>query len=319
MQEPLAGPPGAMAPLGTLPPRQVATIALVALLAVAAATGGLRTARSAWRSGRRPRAWHVGGGLLVAFPLIVSAAAAAELGVALLTVALVGGQTVGSVLLDRTGLAPGGVRPMTRRRAAGAGLAVLAVALVALEDGGELDALLLAASVLAGAAIAVIQAATGHLAEAFDDAVTGSAALFAGALVTTTAAWLAATGGTAPGGWDAPPQDLLAGGLLGVLITVAIGVVVPRLGSLGLTVALTAGQSLGALLLDAVAPAGDTRIGAVTVLSLGLVFVAVVVTGTGSGERAPGSALRDAPLSAPRSGRAAVPRAGGGARSRRAR
>ena len=68
----------------------------------------------------RPPLWHFLGGLGGAALVLVSAAAAPEVGVALLTVALVCGSTGGSLPVDAAGLGPAGRRPITAPRAVAA-------------------------------------------------------------------------------------------------------------------------------------------------------------------------------------------------------
>jgi transporter family-2 protein len=69
--------------------------------------------------------------------IVVSATAAPEVGVALLTVALVCGQMTGGVLVDRFGLTPAGRRPLTAARVAAVALTVAAVALAAAGTRGD--------------------------------------------------------------------------------------------------------------------------------------------------------------------------------------
>lgn len=245
---------------------------------VAIAAGGARRALRQWEAGARPRGLHLAGGLLVAFPVIVSAEAAGTLGVALLTVALVSGQTCGSLLIDRTGIGPGGRRPLTRARLMGAVIAVAAVGLTVAEGAHHLAIGLLIVAVVAGTSVAMIQAFTGHLTKAFDDPAVASAVMFAAAACSTFAAWIVVNGGDVPNGLSAPIEAWLGGGLLGVAITIAVGLIVTKLGSLRLTLALVAGQSLGALFLDLIDPVAGRAVTPTTVVSLGLVFGSVIIS-----------------------------------------
>ena len=68
-------------------------VAAVATLAIVLATGALPRAIARLRALGRPPLWHFLGGLGGAALVLVSAAAAPEVGVALLTVALVCGST----------------------------------------------------------------------------------------------------------------------------------------------------------------------------------------------------------------------------------
>ena len=61
------------------------------------------------------------------FLVLSQGLAAAALGVALFTVAVVAGQTISGLVLDRVGIGPGGRRPLTAARLVGALLALGAV------------------------------------------------------------------------------------------------------------------------------------------------------------------------------------------------
>ena len=119
-------------------------VAFVATLAIVLATRALPRARARLRALGRPPAWYFLGGLGGAALVLVSAAAAPEVGVALLTVALVCGSTGGSLPVDAAGLGPAGRRPITLPRVAGVLLAIAATALSALGARGDPDVLLLA-------------------------------------------------------------------------------------------------------------------------------------------------------------------------------
>jgi transporter family-2 protein len=94
-------------------------VGLVALLVVTVAAGAIPRAL---RSLGQVRGWHLLGGLGGAMFIVAGAVGAPEIGVALLSVALVCGQTAGSLAADSAGLSPAGGRG--RRRARGVLLAL---------------------------------------------------------------------------------------------------------------------------------------------------------------------------------------------------
>lgn len=256
-------------------------VGLALLLAIGVGTGafarGLRRLREATG---RPRWWHFLGGPAGAALIFVSTRAAPEVGVAVLTVALVCGQTLGSLAVDAAGLSPAGRRPLTPFRLLGTALAVAAVTLTALGAGGDLDVVLLACAVLAGVGIAVQQAANGQLAARTGEPVAaGTVNFLLGATILVTVA-LVATGGEAPRGWSAPAPQFF-GGFLGVFAVLVGAWTVASLGVLRLTLAVVAGQSAGALAVDLVAPAPGEAVTVVTVLGVVLTVVAVLVSGRG--------------------------------------
>jgi transporter family-2 protein len=82
--------------------------------AVARVVRGLRGGRVRW--------WECLGGLGGAFFVTSQGLTVAALGVAVFTVALVAGQSVSSLVIDRAGLAPGGVRLISLGRVLGPAL-----------------------------------------------------------------------------------------------------------------------------------------------------------------------------------------------------
>ncbi|HTE60997.1 MAG TPA: DMT family transporter, partial [Solirubrobacteraceae bacterium] len=139
-------------------------IATSAMLAIVLATGALPRAVARLRALGRPPVWHFLGGIGGAALVLVSAAAAPEVGVALLTVALVCGSTGGSLPVDAAGIGPAGRRPITPYRVAGVLLAIGATAIGALGARGHVEPLLLSLAFAAGLFMAVQAAANGQLA-----------------------------------------------------------------------------------------------------------------------------------------------------------
>jgi bacterial/archaeal transporter family-2 protein len=230
--------------------------------------------------------WTRLGGLGGATLVAVGAFATPKIGVALLTVGLVAGQTGGGLLVDRLGLAPGGAHLLTLPRVAGAVLGLVAVALGSLgRDAREADALLLVLVVAAGFLIALQQALNGRVRRTTGSAavatllnfVVGTAALGLGVLL---AAGL--RGGLPDGDWPGAAQwYLYLGGPIGALFVGVAAVVVRRLGVLRLGLAVVAGQLLGALVVDLVLPATAGGIAVPTVVGAALTLLAVGISGLG--------------------------------------
>ena len=253
-------------------------VALVATLGIVLATGALPRARARLRALGRPPAWQFLGGLVGAAVVLVSAVAAPEVGVALLTVALVCGSTGGSLPVDAAGLGPAGRRPITVYRVAGVVLAIAATAIGALGARGDLRPMLLAVALCVGVGMALQAAANGQLARA-------TAEPFVASLVNVTVG-MAALGivglvALATVSLDAPPANPLmyAGGLLGGFVVVVSATAVQTLGVLRLGLATVAGQTSGALIVDLVAPAPGEAVTAGTVAGVVLTMVAVVISG----------------------------------------
>jgi len=261
-------------------------VAFVATIATVLATRALPRARARLRALGRPPAWHFLGGLGGAALVLVSATAAPEVGVALLTVALVCGSTGGSLPVDAAGLGPAG-RPITQPRIAGVLLAVGATAISALGARSDPNVLLLSLALAAGLGMSLQAAANGQLARATGEpwaaslvnVTVGFAVLAVAAVVVLTTTSL-----------DGLPGNplLYPGGLLGAFVVVVGATAVQTLGVLRLGLAIVAGQMAGALIVDLLAPAPGEAVTATTVIGVVLTMVAVAISGRGQ----PGSGAR---------------------------
>jgi transporter family-2 protein len=250
---------------------------LAALTAIALATGAAPRALSRRRD---IRWWQLLGGLGGALVVTASAVAAPKIGVALLSVALVCGQTSGSLGADRAGLSPAGRHDVTAPRAIGVLIAVAAVALTAVGARTSPQAGLIALAIVAGAGMAVQQAVNGHLGQATGEPLFASTVNFlVGAMALLVVAGIA-TGLSPPHGWSAPAPEYL-GGLIGAGAATGMLIIVSRLGVLRMMLAVIAGQALGGLAVDLVAPVRGETVTAATVAGVALTFVAVLVSARG--------------------------------------
>lgn len=249
----------------------------VAMLCSGRARAGLRRLVAALKDGGL-RPWQCLGGAAGGFFVASQGLAVGALGVAVFIVAFVTGQSIGSLVVDRIGLGPGGVRLVTLPRAVGPVLTVVAVAMAMSEGVGSPSALALAVlPLLAGVGSAWQQAVNGRVRAAADGVV---AATFVNFVVGTTAL-LAALGISmlfdgAPRG--ALPSDplLYTGGLIGVAFIGISAAVVHRIGVLVLSLSMIAGQITGALILDVVAPDAAPP-GPLTYAGAALTLVAVAI------------------------------------------
>jgi transporter family-2 protein len=253
-------------------------VGLVALGAGAVAIGAIPRAL---RSLDRVRVWHLIGGLGGAMYVVAGAVGAPEVGVALLSVALVCGQTAGSLVADGAGLSPAGRQTVTAGRVVGVCLTVAAVIASALGARASLHVGIIAFTVAAGVATALQQAANGHLARNTGEPLFAGAVNFATGFVALLVVAAIVNGLAPPHGWSAPPLEYL-GGFLGATIATTMAVIVSRLGVLRLILAMTAGQAVGGLALDLVAPARGESVTAGTVAGVVLAFAAVIVSGWGA-------------------------------------
>lgn len=268
--------------LGSPLPAAAVSFAVGALATGAAvlASGALRPALAAVRA-HRPPPWQWSGGLGGATLVGASAYAVPLIGVAFLTVCTVAGQTAGGLVVDRAGFGPSGRHRITGARAAGATLAVVALLLAAAGHGGRARPALFALLAVAGATVALQQAANGRLSTATGQPVFASFVSFVGGTVALVAVCLGQAGSGHLGSlqWPGPGHGwLYLGGLGGAAYITMSTLAVRVLGVLRLSLASIAGQLLAGVLLDVVAPTGD-GLQPLTVVAVVLTVGAVSLAG----------------------------------------
>ena len=252
-------------------------------LVVVAVVVALRSSsRKAWPLVRSTPWWYRLGGLGGATLVVAGAAAAPVIGVALLTVGLVAGQTFGGVLVDRFGLGPGGRHGLTGPRVAGALLCFVAVGISVSGKGARAaDPLLLVLVVSAGFLISLQQAVNGRVRKTTGDAGVATLVNFLGG----TAVLLALLGARSllhplqVDHWPGAAQwYLYLGGPIGATFVAVAATVVRQLGVLRLGLAVVAGQLIGAVLMDVALP-GGAGLELATGIGAALTLVAVAVSG----------------------------------------
>ena len=259
---------------------------LIAVPATRRGRLGLAGVRAALRA-RTLRPWHCLGGVCGAGLVLTQSMTVAVIGVAGFTAAMVAGQSGGGLLADRLGAGSAGPQPFTLARVAGAALAVAAV-LVAVADRltspTSLGLVLL--PVLAGAGIAWQQAVNGRVRAAAGSAATAAFISF----LAGTAALLPAFGidvwirGVPTGRLPNQPW-LYLGGALGVLVITLSAAMVRHTGVLLLGLGMIAGQLLGAVVIDVVAPAGAGPT-PLTLTGAGMTLLAVLIAAVGRAQPA---------------------------------
>jgi transporter family-2 protein len=256
---------------------------LTLTLALPAARHGMRRIRRAWAE-YRLRWWHFTGGLCGALMVTSQGLTVEILGVAVFTVAVVGGQIGSSLLMDRIGVGPSGVQPVSHRRLVGALLAIAAVGLAVSDRLAHSTGLALAVlPLLAGVGLAWQQGVNGRVGAAAQGdrmrSILVSSTLPAALtnFTTGTAALLVIAGARVinQGPPELAPQWwLYLGGPLGIAIICAMVALVRLIGVLLLGLGMVAGQLLASLLLDFFAPTSSPPLSAVTLIGTVLTLVA---------------------------------------------
>lgn len=237
--------------------------------------GGLVDAYRAFR-GSDLRWWMFLGGLGGGFFVVAQTWSVPQIGVALFTIAIVGGQTFNALLVDAVGLGPAGKSPVTGTRVLGAVGTIAGVALASFGRGAGGHGLVLAPvllAVAAGAGMAVQQAINGRVNRHSGNIVSTTWVNFTWGLVLiggVLVAQLVRGTWSAPRTWDSPAWTFL-GGVIGIVFVGVGALVVHYLGVLLATLLTLSGQLIGAVLVDVLG-------GASHLSPLVLVGVAVTLT-----------------------------------------
>lgn len=222
---------------------------------------GIHRLRSEVSSGHLP-VWALTGGAFGAFFVLGQGLVATQIGLALFTVGIVGGQILGGLLIDRAGLGPGGrVRP-SPQRIAGAGLALVAVVLAVVADFGDSSGAgprlwLVLIPVAAGLGIAWQSAVNGLVRSAAHSAMTATLVNFivGTALLVLVAAVSIGLQGW-PEHWPSAPWYYI-GGFVGTIFIGLAAMLVRTAGVLLLSMSNVAGQLIAAVAFDAGLPLAD--------------------------------------------------------------
>jgi transporter family-2 protein len=263
-----------------------AIVLSLALLASGAMRSGLRQLRMSLQNGRI-RWYECVGGFMGGWFVLCQSYAVPLAGVALWTVAVVGGQTASGTGVDRFGIGPAGRIPVAAGRAVAAVLAVAGV-FVAVEGRiSTTDATVVVPvvlSVLAGVSLAVQAGINGRVGVASGNGFTTAWLNFTlGTVILVVLAVPAALIGQfgAPRSVEAPWWAWW-GGLLGIVVIAAGAVGVRHLGVLLQLLLMLVGQLSVAALLDLLNPSTRSSVTPVVVLGLVLTFVAAALASVGT-------------------------------------
>lgn len=243
-------------------------LAILSLLLVFSPKGraGLHTVGSSIRRGEMPW-WTVLGGIGGGVLVLSQGLVAGMLGVALFSVAVIAGQTLGALWIDTRGVFGLSRIALSLPRVGGALLVVLGVMTsVGIFTPTNEFSWAFFFPLIAGAGTGFQQAINGRVRAASNSALSATFINFAAG----TALLAVATAIISPltGGPEQFPTDwwLYTGGLVGTIFIAIQTVTVNQIGVLGLGVSLVTGQILGSIGLDVFAPVGDHPVTTVTVV-----------------------------------------------------
>ncbi|MTE23426.1 DMT family transporter [Microbacterium sp. ZXX196] len=230
-------------------------LAVLVVLGLALPSGraGLKRIVAERRAGRLDW-WLLCGGAAGAFSVATQGLTVGAIGVALFSVGMIAGQTVGGLVLDRTGYSPAGVTPVTPGRLVGAALVVAAVVVSLGGAVGSVPAWMLALPFLVGVGVSWQTATNGRLRQRAGSALAATAVNFAGgtALLAVVAGFSVAVRGW-PEQFPTAPA-VYAGGVLGVTYIFISAALTPRTGVLVMTLGSVVGMLASSVVFDLVWP-----------------------------------------------------------------
>lgn len=268
-----------------------------AALIMAAATLVLPSGRAAFvkllsTTRQRTIPWYFhGAGIIGAYFIFAQTSFVAGVGIAIYTVAVVTGQTISGLAVDRLGLGPGGKRAIT-------GLRVLAVLLtvgavfwaVSPRLSGESEPITmlvpLALVALGGILMPFQHAVNGRIAAQVRSPIPGTLINYLIGSLALALIWVLKLALT--GGLPTLPAELwlYTGGALGCINLVLSALLIRHIGVLLTALGMIAGQLIGALLMDWLLPVAGSAIYPQTIFGTLLTLAAIIIAAL------PGSALR---------------------------
>jgi transporter family-2 protein len=252
-------------------------ILLVAIGAWSPGRRGLVRVAASLRSRTTPW-WYITGGAAGGLFVLSQGLTGATLGVALFTVAVVSGQTISGLVIDRRGIGATPPAAVTVTRLAGSALALVAVGwAVSAQIVADIPAWMLVLPFIAGLGVAGQQAVNGQVRLIAGSAMT---ATFLNFLAGTTVLVLACAVHEAIVGWPEhfPANPLLyTGGFIGTVFIAGAVIVVRTTGVLLLGLGSIAGQLAMSLALDVFLPIQGHVIEWSTVTGTLLALVAVTI------------------------------------------
>lgn len=230
------------------------------------------------KSGRLAR-WEIIGGMGGGFFVATQSITVPKLGVAIFTIATVGGQTVASLIVDKIGLSPSGKKQITIPRVFSAIMVLFAVTVAVFPDlaHATFSFIAVAVTIFVGVVISFQQALNGRvnvvagrpLATAFLNFVMGTIVLAIALTINL------ANGGTI--GHLPTNAWIYLGGPIGVIFISVSAFAVKRMGILNFVLTSVTGQLIGALLLDWLAPAAHTSVNNYLITGVLMTLAAILI------------------------------------------
>lgn len=233
------------------------------------------------KSGELP-AWRLSAGIMGGIFVAIQTFTVPIIGVALLSVVMIAGQTLASLIVDRIGITGGGKQPITLRRVLAAAITIFAV-LVAVWEEIQLANISPAPIIIVfvgGFMIGVQRALNGQINDVSGQSFSTTwLNFFMGTSTLVILLIINTARGEEIVGLPTSPWWIYWGGTIGVLYIASSSVIVAKIGVLSFTLFATGGQLIGSLIFDLIAPPEDVTIGINLVLGILITYIGVLVGG----------------------------------------
>jgi transporter family-2 protein len=224
--------------------------------------------------------WEVMGGILGGFFVAAQSAVVPQIGVALFTISVVAGQTVSSLLVDKAGITPSGKQRITKPRIFAAIATLIAVAIAVFPDltNSEFRFLPLTFALIVGVFASIQQGMNGRvnvvakrpLATAWLNFASGT---FVVLIALTINLFFGATIDDFPSNFW-----VYTGGTAGLIFVAVSAYIVKHLGVLNFVILNIAGQLVGAVIIDWVAPAKAGSLNGYLIFGTALTIASIAVS-----------------------------------------
>ena len=227
--------------------------------------------------------WGITGGLLGGTFITMQSFLVPKVGVAILSVGYIAGQTVCSLFIDQIGLTGGGKKAISSARIWAATITIIAV-LVSVFDrlnSASLTLFSVVLSIFSGGIVALHRALNGRVNEITlqSSATTIVNFIMGTAFLAMVFLFLLLTNSTTWSPLPEKPLWIYTGGLTGVLYIAFSAKVVQHIGVLHFTLFSVGGQLVGSLLLDWLLPTTNDGISLYLIFGILLTFLGVIVGG----------------------------------------
>jgi transporter family-2 protein len=242
---------------------------------------GIRKIIQGVKSGALP-VWRLSAGIMGGIFVAIQTFTVPIIGVALLSVVMIAGQTLASLIVDQIGITGGGKQPITMRRVLAALITIIAVLVAVWEEIqlSNISPIPVVVVFVGGFMIGVQRALNGQINDISGQSFSTTWLNF---FMGTSTLLILLIINTARGneivGLPTSPWWIYWGGTIGVLYIASSSVIVAKIGVLSFTLFATGGQLIGSLIFDLIAPPEKVTVGINLVVGILITYIGVLVGG----------------------------------------